>query len=102
MKASDLRAMLPNRRRRGAEILAHAIVKDIEPHIFEGEQRDVLEKLYRMFHAAGIDVITDEDRANAGLPARDAYGWTDAELQAIERWRTELLSRPPQVRARYE
>ena len=42
----------------------------------------------------GVEVLTDRDRHEAGLPARGPDGWTIEEVLAYEKRRLELLMRP--------
>ena len=42
----------------------------------------------------GLEVISDYDREQAGLPRRGPDGWTADELVALEKSRLEMLFRP--------
>lgn len=46
--------------------------------------RKAYNALYEAFHQAGVEVLTDHDRAMAGLPTRDVKGWTPQELAILE------------------
>lgn len=52
--------------------------------------RDLMEALYE----SGADVVTDADRATAGLAARGPYGVTAEELRIMEVRRVEAMLRP--------
>lgn len=52
--------------------------------------RDLVEALYE----SGADIITDADRATAGLPMRGPYGLTVEELRILEARHTEAMLRP--------
>ena len=44
--------------------------------------------------AEGVEVFTDYDRQEAGLPPRGLDGWTVEELLALEKMRLDALTRP--------
>lgn len=52
--------------------------------------RDIFEALYE----SGAEIITDADRASAGLPARGPYGLTREQLRALDARYTEAMLRP--------
>ena len=54
--------------------------------------RDLMETFYK----AGVEIIADAERAEAGLPQRDERGWTVQEFTAFEARRLELMARPIQ------
>lgn len=88
-------------RRQRATVLAAEVMRLVDPYICEhGEargHRDVFDALYRMFWNGGFDIISDMDRAKAGLPPRGYSGWTADELRALERQRLVALMTPPQM-----
>ena len=54
--------------------------------------------IFKLMYESGVDVVTDCDRADLGLPARDHDGWTHEELLALEQRRLDLLRQPiPQL-----
>ena len=57
-------------------------------------RRDVYEALHKLLWRTGIEILTDDDRRDAGLPDRNNEGWTDYELRALEHRRLELLINP--------
>lgn len=80
-----------------ARALVAAVMQKIDPFL-DIEQDYVRSEVYNalieLFHSKGVDVITDADRADAGLPPRGADGWTGEELVALERYRFALLTQP--------
>lgn len=56
----------------------------------KGATQDLMEVLYE----SGAEVITDADRAVAGLPARGPYGLTAEELGILEMRRVEAMLGP--------
>ena len=46
--------------------------------------REISNVLFDLFYATGVEVITDSDRAAAGLEHRHHYGMTDEELRIFE------------------
>ena len=112
--------VMPDRRRIRAEIIAHHIALAINPQIERLERledwayrqcedadkqglrprhmRDIYEKIFEVLYLAGAEVITDADRAAAGLEWRDAKGLTPTELRILEdRLTTAMLSPAPFV-----
>lgn len=98
--AFDLRnrGMQPELRRHRANSLTGHIMNIVGKYIcVHGEQdgrreasRDLMEALYE----SGADIITDADRATAGLPARGPYGLTADELRIMEARRIKAMLRP--------
>lgn len=101
---------LPDRRRMRAEVVAHHILHVLEPWLdrlqrledFADKHRDtsrgspkvhreVYEEIFTALYAAGVEVITDADRAQAGLEWRDAKGITPTELRIMERRLTTTM-----------
>lgn len=111
-------SMIPNRRRLRADVVAHQVMHALEPWIErldqleqwyenerelkEGEERrrpprphrEILGALIDVLYATGVEVITDADRAAAGLDHRHDRGMTDQELQIYEARRIEAMLRP--------
>lgn len=110
--------MLPDRRRLRAEVIAHNVLHALEPWIerldqleqwheseqplAEGEERrrpprphrEIYRALFDLLYAIGVEVITDADRAAAGLDHRNQKGMTDQELRIMENRLLEAMLRP--------
>lgn len=83
-------------RRNRAMPLTAAIFDKMRPFIEPDRLRDAHEELYSLLLQEGIEILTDQTRAEAGLPPRGPDGWTAAELHALEASRLQLLL-PPSV-----
>lgn len=86
----------PDRRRQQVMAVIALIMDAIGKHIpDDGHSRkhatyDLLDAL----DGAGIDIITNDDRAKAGLPPRGPKGWTDQELKILDLKRMEAMLAP--------
>lgn len=111
-----MEAMLPDLRRRRADVIAHNILHALEPWIErlerldewrsaetpEGEprfsppknRRDIYRAVFDLLYAQGMEVIADSDRAEAGLDWRNHKGLTNRELMILEERRLEVMRRP--------
>lgn len=57
----------------------------VERHIPEKlDRRAMARELEDLFFCRGVWIVTEADRAKAGLEPRDAQGWTLEELQILE------------------
>jgi hypothetical protein len=82
-------------------MLTNFIVHTIRPHLrhdddgscYEREQQ-IFDVMERKFAELGVEIITDYDREQLGLPARCADGWTLEEMLALERRRLEAIMKP--------
>ena len=86
-----------NLRQRRATAMTASIMRVIEPYLDRSNhyvRRDAYEALISLFMEKGVDVITDHDRAAAGLPFRGNDGWTVDEAVAMENARLASLLRP--------
>lgn len=53
--------------------------------------RDAERALFEVFHAEGVEIVTDQMRAEAGLPRRGEKGLSRPELLALEaQWLAEV------------
>jgi hypothetical protein len=97
MNATEM-SMRMNLRQRRAQVLAAHVMEKLRGHLYEDRDRDTLrdvhEILMQEFMAQGVEVLTDYDREQYGLPPRGPDGWTMEELLALERRRLEILTRP--------
>jgi hypothetical protein len=86
------------RRLRAQQLVAavmHVASKYVESD--EGDsRRELYYELFALLHENGVEILTDADRAEMGLPPRGPDGWTVEELIAREKWRIECLARPLQ------
>lgn len=57
-------------------------------------ERDVARVLEELFHCSGVQIITEADRAAAGLPPRDHNGMTLEEIEIIETTLRNAMLRP--------
>jgi hypothetical protein len=85
------------RRTRATQLTGH-IMNIVGKHICEHDGRDnrrrVADELFDLLYKAGAEIISDERRAEAGLPPRDLKGWTREELAAMEARRLETMLSP--------
>jgi hypothetical protein len=75
--------------------LVHAILEIVRPHL--NDERDlsrIYDELAQKLYEAGAEIVTDDIRAQAGLPPRGPDGWTDEDLRALELARLNNLLRP--------
>lgn len=90
LKRRDMRLMR-------AQHLVSAVMQKLSPYFDERQdsaRRDAYEALLELFHSEGVDVITDAQRADAGLPPRGPDGYTAEEVLAIEKRRLDVLTGP--------
>lgn len=84
-----------DKRRLRAQPLLHLIMEKIRPHLRDDRDlRFIHYEIWDALHAAGAEVITDDIRAQAGLPPRGTDGWTLEEIAALDRRMFELVNRP--------
>lgn len=90
--------MIPELRRHRAQQLTSHIMHIVgkylcdhgEVHGARDASRDLMDALYE----SGAEVITDHDRATAGLPPRGPYGLTAEELSIREARMLEVMRHP--------
>lgn len=103
---SSRAGMIPEmRRNRASRITAHImhlIGKYLCDHGEERGPRYASEALFEALYESGADIVTDADRATAGLAARGPYGITAEELRIIEAKRIQEMLAPmsPMIIAR--
>ena len=93
------------RKVRADQITAHImniIGKHLCDHGGARGRRDVAREIVETLYESGADIITDADRAAAGLQRRGPCGLTIEEIRIIEARRMEAMLRPmpPFVTAR--
>ncbi len=95
MEKTVLELRLPDRRRTRAMPIVHAIIHIVRKYVREDREsealRDLSHKLFEKMHRDGAEIITDADRAEAGLPPRGPDGWTMEELALLEARRMERM-----------
>ena len=93
MKAFNQMLRIDLRRRR-AESLVHGVMQALDAHIVPDARKDAYYALLELFCRQGVEVLSDYDRQQCGLPPRGPAGWTVEEIIALEEKRLELLRRP--------
>jgi len=88
--ASSGAMIIDLRRRRMHQLLGAIMVEVMEtiPSDFHGELHDALAKV---LHEKGAHIMTDQDRAELGLEARDILGWTPSERVRAEAERRDIM-----------
>ena len=90
LKRRDMRLMR-------AQHLVAAVMQKLGPYFDDRQdsaRRDAYEALLELFRSEGVDVITDAQRADAGLSPRGPDGYTVDEMLAIEKRRIDMLAAP--------
>ena len=77
-----------------ADRIASEIMQIIDKHLRDNREvqesnkmRDIHRDILDMFFKADVDVVTEIDRIEAGLPRHNAYGYTKEEMQIMELYR---------------
>lgn len=90
-----------NKRHMRTQQLLGQVLHHIQPYLDPNPERrvdrDVARVLEELFHCAGVQIITEADRAAAGLPPRDHNGMTLEELAVYEARMMEAMLRPLQM-----
>lgn len=94
MSTATQEMMRVDLRRRRADAVVHHVWQEIRKHVDRDRERDVFYALQDALATIGVDMVTDYDRQQLGLPARGPDGWTPEELAAMERLRIDALLRP--------
>jgi len=89
----------PDRRHINAQKFVAEILHIVEQHFSDEDRRRrviriLAEELFDAAWKAGVYLLTDADRAEAGLPERNFSGWTPEELLTLEAKKLEALLRP--------
>jgi hypothetical protein len=89
---------VPELRRHHANALTAHIMQIVGRYLCEhGEAqgaRDASRELFEALYDSGAYIVTDADRAGAGLPMRGPYGLTREELKIMEMKRIEAMLAP--------
>jgi hypothetical protein len=90
--------MYPQPRRAHADHLTAHIMNIVSPFLCEhGEvnsHREVSREIFEALYESGAYVVTDADRAIAGLPPRGPYGLTVEQIRILDARHTEAMLRP--------
>lgn len=93
--------MMPPLRQMRAERITSEIMQIVDRHLrdnYEAAERNVVRDIHRdmidMFFKADVDIITEIDRVEAGLPRRNAYGLTHDEMRIRELKLQEAMLSP--------
>lgn len=90
-----------DRRQQRVQVLLHTILHIVSKYVREDDEQDCLRELhYELAEAlgkAGVEILTDDIRAQIGLPPRGPDGWTVEEIIELERRRLELMRAPTVV-----
>lgn len=123
MKDTTPTDMRLNIRQRRADTVLHEVMRIFVPYIkslseYRREQekdclfpdesfcderelyREVADKLMKMLHAQGAEIVSDNIRQEVGLPPRGPDGWTAEELLALEQCRLGVLTKPFGIESR--
>ncbi len=92
-------SMAPEHRRVRANVLTAHIMQIVGKYICEHDDgrknmRRAHEELFESLYESGAEVITDQDRAEAGLEPRGPLGLTREQLRIIEAKRTMAMLGP--------
>ena len=83
-----------DRQRQQTMAVVHFVMTTVNKYISPDEREYAYHELFEAIQKAGVDIITADHRAAAGLPPRGPKGWTDHELQVLEAKRMEMLLAP--------
>jgi hypothetical protein len=84
----------PNLRVERAKRLSYEIMRTLDGYLPDRLRREVHNELLKLLSMEGVEIVTDDERTAAGLPPRDARGYTPDELVALEQSRLNALNRP--------
>lgn len=73
-----------DRRTARSDALLCEILHIIDKHLGPAPSREIRRELKDLLYVRGVQVITEYERAQAGLSARNADGYTLEELRAYE------------------
>ena len=87
------------RRSRSQQMLA-AVMNELGDLIPHQNRKDAYNKLFDLFMTEGVDIITDQDRRDAGLQPRDEFGTTPGELAVMELHKLDAMLKPISIHQR--
>lgn len=89
------RMMRMNMRGARAQTVTSMIIRELIPFLpHEDAYRGAYKAILDLLTAQGVEVITDDTRAELGLEIRSDDGWTHQEIIALDRVRLEMMMRP--------
>lgn len=78
-------SIYPNRRYQKAMNLTAHVMHILKDHIpYSADHYKITRDLNDLFYTAGVDVITEHDRVNAGLAPRNHNGLTLEEIAILD------------------
>ena len=94
MKAFNALRRQDRRQLRAMSLLAE-VMQIVYPELRpEADPRHVHNRLMDLFMDKGVEILTDYERSEIGLPPRDRLGWTVEEILALEKTRLDAMLRP--------
>lgn len=84
----------PDRRNMRAQRLTAEIMQELSPFLQGEQHRYVVRAIETLLWRKGVEIVTDYDRQELGLPERGNDGWTADELRILELKRQELMLNP--------
>jgi hypothetical protein len=86
-----------SRRAQRATHLANAVMAALQDYIPRRNYREAFDHLTSLLDEGGYEVLCDLDRERAGLPPRNADGWTVEELHAMELAYLNIMNAPARL-----
>ncbi|TIL36189.1 hypothetical protein [Mesorhizobium sp.] len=80
-----------NHRMLRARALANEVWREINGFIADECKREVCDRLMAVFMREGVEVLTDHNRQDLGLPPRGPDGWTEQEIFVFEQLRLDAM-----------
>ena len=81
-------------RKYSAYRITSEVMRIVSEHI-ENDERNTVRNIHRdildMFFKADVDIVTEIDRIEAGLPRHNAYGYTKEEMRIMELHRQKKM-----------
>lgn len=78
-------------RKRRMDQLVAAVMDEVRHEVPSEFLREIHDALSDVMYRNGVHIMTDQDRAEYGLEARDGLGWTHSERVKAEMRRQEVL-----------
>jgi hypothetical protein len=99
------KTLMPPLRQMRAQRITAEVMQIVDKHLRDNHEaneqntvRDIYRDLIDMFFKADVDIVTEIDRVEAGLPRRNAYGLTHDEMRIRElKLQEAMLSPMPQL-----
>ncbi|TGP93814.1 MULTISPECIES: hypothetical protein [unclassified Mesorhizobium] len=71
--------------------VANTVWREIRDFIPHNCQHEAFDRMLNVFHQHGVEIITDRDRRDMGLPPRGPDGWTAEEIFVLEQLRLDAM-----------